>query len=67
MTYDENYVPSGDECWDTALNRMVEHDDINPEFKSKSTMKHQLVACVELENSRVIEVDFHVLCESNIK
>lgn len=37
--YDENYTAerAGDECWDTAVNRMITSDEINPDFKKKGS------------------------------
>ena len=43
MNYDENFVPTNDECWDDVVKRVMEHDDINPEFKSKSTVKRETI------------------------
>ena len=58
IMYDENYTAGqtgnecwctapahqiGDEGWDTTISRMMEHDDINTEFKSKSTAKRETI------------------------
>ena len=39
--YDENYTAeTGDECWDTAVSRMITSDEINPDFKKSSNVNH---------------------------
>ena len=42
MMYDENWTPTNKyEEEDEAAHRSIEHDDINADFKSKSTVKRE--------------------------